>query len=52
MYEKFPGYKNLKQCHTLSQGLLCVLKATFSNECHTRVKAICVKLLTYFENII
>ena len=31
---------DLNQCHTLSQGLLCVLKATFSKECHTLSKGI------------
>ena len=51
----FPLVQELKQCHTLSQGLLCVLKATFSKECHTLLKAILcihVKLLTYFKNIL
>ena len=35
----FPLVQALQQCHALSQGLLCVLKATFSKECHTLLKA-------------
>ena len=30
-----PLVRELKQCHTLSQGLLCILKNAFSMECHT-----------------
>ena len=38
--KRFGLVQELKQCHTLSQGLLCALKATFSKECHTLLKAI------------
>ena len=41
--------RTLKQCHTLSQGLLCVLKATFSNECHTRVESYLRKTINIFR---
>ena len=36
----FPLVQELKQCHILSRGLLCVLKVTFSKEYHTLLKAI------------
>ena len=32
--------QELKQCHTLSQRSAVCLKATFSKECHTLLKAI------------
>ena len=46
--KRFPLVQELKQCHTLlSQGLLCVLQATFSKECHTLLKAIlCIHVKT------
>ena len=53
--KRFPVVQELNKSKTLSQGLLCVLKATFSKECHTLLKAILcihVKLLTYFKNIL
>jgi hypothetical protein len=45
--KRFPLVQELKQCHTLSQGLQCVLKVTFSNERHTLLKAIlCIHVKT------
>ena len=54
--KRFPELvvQELRQCHTLSQGLLCVLKATFSKECHTLLKAtlcIHVKTIVIFQEI-
>ena len=44
-------YKNLNHTilsHTLSQGLLCVLKATFSKGCYTLLKGIlCINAFIY-----
>ena len=41
------GLQELKQCHALSQGPLCILKATLWKECHTLLQGIlCVYMYT------